>query len=325
MAETEKTADITALTVELLSAYLANNTFPSEGLAELIRTTRIALTEDTKVEVVEEEQTFTPAVSVRKSLASPQHILSLIDGKPYKTLKRHLAANGLTPDAYRERYNLLPSYPMVAADFAATRREIAQRIGLGNRAKAAPAVQATATADAASEAKPAAAKTTKAAKPASTDPVAAKPASRPSKAKSKSAASGSDSSDSTITGEVVAKATPSKAKAAPRAKAKPKSNPATSPVKGGANSAGATEAKTKAGAASAATATPQAESVNAAATKPAPKSRGKLGLFGKKTSERAAPETTAAVSDPTPTLKPTKAPKPKRMARTPKAAAPKAD
>ncbi|RYE97006.1 MAG: transcriptional regulator, partial [Oxalobacteraceae bacterium] len=48
-------------------------------------------------------QEYTPAVTARKSLASPDHIISMIDGKPYKTLRRHLATNGMTPVEYRER------------------------------------------------------------------------------------------------------------------------------------------------------------------------------------------------------------------------------
>src|ERR1043166_6718449 len=48
----------------------------------------------------------TPAVSVRKSLASPDHIIPLIAGKPYKTLRRHLPRHGLTPEQYRERFGL---------------------------------------------------------------------------------------------------------------------------------------------------------------------------------------------------------------------------
>src|SRR3546814_4577257 len=52
------------------------------------------------------EETFTPAVSVRKSLASKDHIISMIDGKPYKTLRRHLSTHGLTPEDYPKRYNL---------------------------------------------------------------------------------------------------------------------------------------------------------------------------------------------------------------------------
>ncbi|EZP71535.1 MULTISPECIES: MucR family transcriptional regulator [Novosphingobium] len=134
MPDTEPTSDIAALTVQLLSAYLANNTVSADDLAGLIRSTRAALVEDSAPEQAEPEAPiFTPAVSVRKSLASADHILSLIDGKPYKTLKRHLASNGLTPEQYRERYNLSATYPMVAPSFAARRREIAEKIGLGKR------------------------------------------------------------------------------------------------------------------------------------------------------------------------------------------------
>jgi predicted transcriptional regulator len=136
MPDTESRSDVTALTVQLLSAYLANNTVASDDLAGLIRTTRSALTEDVKPAPAEPvEEIYIAAVTPRKSLASPEHILSLIDGKPYKTLKRHLTRHGLTPDSYRERYKLPSSYPMVAPSFAAKRREIAERIGLGIRSK----------------------------------------------------------------------------------------------------------------------------------------------------------------------------------------------
>lgn len=80
-----------------------------------------------------EEAEYTPAVSVRKSLASKDHIISLIDGKPYKTLKRHLAGQGLTPDEYRQRYGLKPDYPMVSENYSQARREMAKKIGLGRK------------------------------------------------------------------------------------------------------------------------------------------------------------------------------------------------
>lgn len=76
---------------------------------------------------------YTPAVTVRKSLASKDHIISMIDGKPYKMLRRHLSGNGLTPEQYRERYNLRSDYPMVAESYAQTRRDLAKRIGLGRK------------------------------------------------------------------------------------------------------------------------------------------------------------------------------------------------
>lgn len=137
MAEAQNQNDVAALTVQLLSAYLANNSVASEDLAGLIRSTRAALVEDAApVPGEPAAPVYAPAVSARKSLASPDHIISLIDGKPYRTLKRHLSANGLTPGQYRERFGLPASYPMVAPSFAAQRREIAGRIGLGRKRSA---------------------------------------------------------------------------------------------------------------------------------------------------------------------------------------------
>lgn len=136
MADTEP-SDFTGLTVQLLSAYVSNNSVASEDLAQLIRSTRAALTEDTKADapVTEAALEYVPAVSVRKSLASKDHILSLIDGKPYKTLSRHLATHGLTPAEYRERYSLPKTYPMTAPNYSAMRRELAEKIGLGRKAR----------------------------------------------------------------------------------------------------------------------------------------------------------------------------------------------
>lgn len=87
------------------------------------------------VEETQPDQTFeyAPAVSVRKSLASKDQIISLIDGKPYKTLRRHLSGHGLTPDEYRARYGLKSDYPMVAEAYSAARREMAKKIGLGRK------------------------------------------------------------------------------------------------------------------------------------------------------------------------------------------------
>ena len=93
-------------------------------------------------------QDYTPAVTARKSLASPDHIISMIDGKSYKTLRRHLSTNGLTPEEYRQRYNLKADYPMVAASYSEARRTMAKAIGLGRKAghkvekAAAPVVKA---------------------------------------------------------------------------------------------------------------------------------------------------------------------------------------
>src|SRR4051812_11680456 len=94
--------ELTTLTVQLLSAYVTNNSVPSNELAALIETTRSALA-GTPSKGDEPEIEYVPAVTARKSVSSREHLLSMIDGKPYKTLKRHLAGHGLTPAEYRSR------------------------------------------------------------------------------------------------------------------------------------------------------------------------------------------------------------------------------
>lgn len=112
---------------------------------------------------------YPPAVTVRKSLGSKDHILSMIDGKPYRTLRRHLSTHGLTPEDYRERYNLKPDYPMVAESYSEARRAMAMKIGLGRKpgekapARKAPTKKAPAKA---APAKPAARKSPAVAKKA---------------------------------------------------------------------------------------------------------------------------------------------------------------
>lgn len=73
------------------------------------------------------------AVTARKSLANPDYIVSMIDGKKYKSLKRHIGSHGLTPDKYRARYGLKDSYPMVAPAYSEARRAVAKKLGLGRK------------------------------------------------------------------------------------------------------------------------------------------------------------------------------------------------
>lgn len=85
----------------------------------------------------------TPAVSVRRSLASPNHILSMIDGKPYRSLTRHLSAQRLTPDQYRQRFGLRPDYPMVAPSYSAERSAAAKQHNFGRPAAPGSVVEPT--------------------------------------------------------------------------------------------------------------------------------------------------------------------------------------
>jgi predicted transcriptional regulator len=137
----EETADINAveLATELTIAWLSNpNTRASgdevPGFLQKMHEAVNQLSTNTQL-VTEEEPAgeYTPAVSVRKSLASKDHIISMIDGKPYKTLRRHLAGHGLSPAEYRQRYGLKPDYPMVAENYSEARRAMAKKIGLGRK------------------------------------------------------------------------------------------------------------------------------------------------------------------------------------------------
>jgi len=76
---------------------------------------------------------YTPAVSIRKSLGNGDYLISLIDGKRYKTLTRHLGTHGLTPDQYRARYGLKSSYPMTAPNYSKARSDAAKERGLGRK------------------------------------------------------------------------------------------------------------------------------------------------------------------------------------------------
>ena len=144
--------NLTGLTVELLSAFVANNNVRSEDLPTLITSTHAALaglsqsTAAPEPEVAPKQEVHEPAVTARKSLANRDVILSMIDGKPYKTLKRHLSGHGLTPDSYRARYNLAATYPMVAPGYSETRRDVAKRLGLGRKPRPAEAPDANAAA-----------------------------------------------------------------------------------------------------------------------------------------------------------------------------------
>ena len=124
--------DLLAITADIVSAHVGNNVVATGDVANLIKSVYEALATIGAPEPVEAE-TYEPAITARKSLANPKHILSMIDGKPYTMLKRHLAQNGLKPAEYRERYNLPSDYPMTAPAYSERRRELAHSFGLGRK------------------------------------------------------------------------------------------------------------------------------------------------------------------------------------------------
>jgi predicted transcriptional regulator len=140
----EQTLNVVELATELTIAWLGNqnNRVSADDVPAFLRSMHATITELGSEQPAEQlsdngdaRTDYTPAVSVRKSLGSKDHLISLIDGKPYRTLRRHLSKHGLTPEQYRERYNLKSDYPMVAESYSEQRREMAKKIGLGQKGR----------------------------------------------------------------------------------------------------------------------------------------------------------------------------------------------
>src|ERR1700722_16851575 len=127
---------IITLTADIVSAHVANNDVAVDQLAGLIRQVHqsLATVEQVSADAIKAE----PAVAVKKSVFS-DHILCLDCGQSFKMLKRHLSTDHqMTPEQYRAKWDLPPSYSMVAAEYAATRSQLAKDTGLGRKAKIPP-------------------------------------------------------------------------------------------------------------------------------------------------------------------------------------------
>ena len=123
------------LTADVVAAYVSNNPVPVSELPNLIADIHAALgrvgsaSEQTPVDKQK------PAVNPKRSVHD-DYIVCLEDGKKFKSLKRHLMTHyNLSPDQYREKWNLDSSYPMVAPNYAAARSQLAKKMGLGRKAK----------------------------------------------------------------------------------------------------------------------------------------------------------------------------------------------
>lgn len=129
------TTTLTQLTAEIAAAFVSNNRIGVNEIGGLIGSVHEALA-GLGGEPAAPAPEYVAAVTARKSLSDPTRIISMIDGKPYSSLKRHLTSHGLTPDEYRQRYNLPASYPMVAPAYSELRKTLAKKLGLGRKPKA---------------------------------------------------------------------------------------------------------------------------------------------------------------------------------------------
>src|ERR1700709_624062 len=131
----ERGSDFIELTGDIVAAYVANNSVPVSELPTLIAQVHGAVaglaSGATSIAAPASEVERPSPAQIRKSV-QPDGIVSFIDGKTYKTLKRHLSANGLDPRSYCERYGLPVDYPMVASSYAERRSALAKAIRGGS-------------------------------------------------------------------------------------------------------------------------------------------------------------------------------------------------
>jgi predicted transcriptional regulator len=128
--------DMLTMASELVAAYVSNNRVSATELPALIGTIHTALngiasgTATGGATSTDEEIEKPTAAQIRKSIR-PDGLVSFIDGRSYKTLKRHLTKHGLNPHSYRAKFGLTADYPMVCPSYSEARSALAKNIGLG--------------------------------------------------------------------------------------------------------------------------------------------------------------------------------------------------
>lgn len=130
--EYDRTETLITLTSDIVAAHVSNNSVSADEVASLITNVYSALSGLGQA-VAEEAPPPEPAVSIRSSV-KPDYLVCLEDGKKLKMLRRYLRTNyDMSPEEYREKWGLPADYPMVAPNYAETRRELAKKIGLGRK------------------------------------------------------------------------------------------------------------------------------------------------------------------------------------------------
>ncbi len=121
------------LAADIVQAYVKNNSIPYSALPGLVAAVGEIFATLSKLEAPANGLSL-PVIA---RTIGYDHLISLEDGKPYRSLKQHLTARGLTPDQYRAKWNLPPDYPMLAPGFSETRAKQIYDRTAKRRAKAA--------------------------------------------------------------------------------------------------------------------------------------------------------------------------------------------
>ena len=154
MNESATSPNYIELSVDIVSAYVSNNSVPAADLPSLLASVYAAVAKTGQGQKDEPQAELIPAVPVKKSV-TPDFIICLEDGKSFKSLKRHLRSTyDMTPAQYRAKWNLPADYPMVAPNYAKARSELARASGLGQQRRKGKAQVEAVASDAAPPAKP---------------------------------------------------------------------------------------------------------------------------------------------------------------------------
>lgn len=122
------------VTRDIVIAYVQENPIPASDVSGFIEEVHDTVTKLASMKPGQTTEDTKPAVPVKKSI-TPDFLICLEDGKKFKSLKRHLRTHyELSPEQYREKWNLPHDYPMVAPNYAAARSRLAKEMGLGQRA-----------------------------------------------------------------------------------------------------------------------------------------------------------------------------------------------
>lgn len=123
--------DLVKPTAALVAAYVGNNHLPAADVPGLIRSVYVGLV-SLKPAPPPPVVQIVPAVPIKQSITT-DYLISLEDGRKYRTLKRHLSARGMTPAQYRTKWGLTSDYPMTAPGYARARSAVALSAGFGRK------------------------------------------------------------------------------------------------------------------------------------------------------------------------------------------------
>lgn len=133
MSDQSDRPELVEKTTRIVEAFVSHNQIDVKDLPALIGEVHAALDKISQDAPVQDRPAQKPAVAINKSIM-PDYIICLEDGKEFKSLKRHLRTHySLSPEEYREKWNLPHDYPMVAPNYARARSELAKKMGLGTR------------------------------------------------------------------------------------------------------------------------------------------------------------------------------------------------